>query len=178
MQPQDRVPRPDSTESVSHLQTPVPVSQSTQKSPPIGRLLRGLLGVLCLYLVATNIQSLNRIAIFEAVGTAAGFITFYVILQSLILRFPERIKPWVGAIRMAILPAALVFVLGNGAVMLGAFFFFGVSLVLAAVRGDPGCEVMSIPSMLWRRHTQLLCPIFSPLDTLERKIYTRIANQN
>jgi len=41
------------------------------------------------------------------------------------------------------------------------------------MRADPGCEVMAIASLLFRKHTELACLIFSPLDTLERKLRSK-----
>ena len=61
-------------------------------------------------------------------------------------------------------------IFGRGKGQLAAFTFFGVSLVVAGVRASPGCEVMAIPSLLFRKHTELACLIFSPLDRLERKL--------
>jgi hypothetical protein len=43
-------------------------------------------------------------------------------------------------------------------------------LVVAGVRAAPGCEVMAIPNLLFRKHTELACLFFSPLDNLERKL--------
>jgi len=61
-------------------------------------------------------------------------------------------------------------IFGRGKGQLAAVTFFGVSLVVAGVRAAAGCEVMAIPSLLFRKHTELACLIFSPLDGLERKL--------
>jgi hypothetical protein len=47
--------------------------------------------------------------------------------------------------------------------------FLGISLVVAGLRAAPGCEVMAIPGLLFGKHTEPACLIFSPLDRLERK---------
>ena len=41
------------------------------------------------------------------------------------------------------------------------------------VRAAPGCEVMAIPGLLFGKHTELACLIFSPLDRLERKLRSK-----
>jgi hypothetical protein len=41
---------------------------------------------------------------------------------------------------------------------------------LAGVCAVPGCELMAISSVLFRGHTELACPSFSPLDKLEREL--------
>jgi hypothetical protein len=65
-------------------------------------------------------------------------------------------------------PGSLIFGHGEGA--LAAVTFLAISLVIAGVRAVPGCEVMAIPGLLFGKHTELACLIFSPLDTLERKL--------
>lgn len=70
------------------------------------------------------------------------------------------------------MPAILVYVwlpLGDVAVMI----FIGVSLVLASLRADAGCEVMSIPGLLLRRKTHLACILFTPIDWVEQKLIAR-----
>jgi len=45
--------------------------------------------------------------------------------------------------------------------------YIGVSLLLQAIRSEGGCEVVSIPGILFRRPTHLACIVFSALDWLE-----------
>jgi hypothetical protein len=59
---------------------------------------------------------------------------------------------------------------GQGEGALAVITFLGISLVVAGVRAAAGCEVMAIPSLLFRKHSELACLIFSPLDSLERKL--------
>lgn len=53
---------------------------------------------------------------------------------------------------------------------MGAVVFVGVSLLLTAIVGDPGCEVMSIPGLFLRKRTHLARIAFTPLDWVEEKI--------
>jgi hypothetical protein len=47
--------------------------------------------------------------------------------------------------------------------------FYAASMLLAAIRGYPGCEVLAVPNWLLRRDDQVGCVIFSPVDQLERR---------
>lgn len=49
-----------------------------------------------------------------------------------------------------------------------ALVFYGASLVLAAVRGYAGCEVLAVSNWLLRRDDQVGCALFAPIDHLER----------
>lgn len=64
-------------------------------------------------------------------------------------------------------------ILRRGVGDLAAVTFLGISLVVAGVRAAPGCELMAIPGLLFGKHTELACPIFSPLDWLERKLRSK-----
>ncbi len=50
-----------------------------------------------------------------------------------------------------------------------ALIFYGASMVLAALRGYAGCEVLAVSNWLLRRDDQVGCLIFSPIDSLERR---------
>lgn len=51
-----------------------------------------------------------------------------------------------------------------------ALIFYGASMLLAAVRGYAGCEVMAISNWLLGREDQVGCVIFSPIDFVERSV--------
>jgi hypothetical protein len=52
--------------------------------------------------------------------------------------------------------------------------FLGSSMLLAATRGDGGCESLAISNWLLRRDDQVGCLVFGPLDRLEA--HRRTAN--
>ncbi|MGH9917735.1 MAG: hypothetical protein ACRD6W_02515 [Nitrososphaerales archaeon] len=47
--------------------------------------------------------------------------------------------------------------------------FYGVTLLTAAWRGQPGCEATVISNWILRRDDQIGCPVFSPIDHAERR---------
>ena len=49
-----------------------------------------------------------------------------------------------------------------------ALVFYGASMLLAAVRGYGGCEVLAVSNWLLRRDDQVGCLVLSPIDHLER----------
>jgi len=49
----------------------------------------------------------------------------------------------------------------------GALLFYGTSMILAAVRGYAGCEVLAISNWLLRRDDQAGCLLFAPIDRLD-----------
>jgi hypothetical protein len=144
--------------------------QQPRQAPPVGRVIRVLFGlVLMVYVVPVYFQVPIRLAV-GAWLLVLGLISVYSLIH--IVAF----GPCLGAVVANGLLIALYVaggsglpILGHGKGQLAAVTFFGVSLVVAGVRAAPGCEVMAIPSLLFRKHTELACLIFSPLDRLERK---------
>ncbi len=49
-----------------------------------------------------------------------------------------------------------------------ALIFYGASMLLAAVRGYAGCEVLAVSNWLLRRDDQVGCVVFAPVDLVER----------
>ncbi len=98
-----------------------------------------------------------------------GLIVFYAVVHLLISKFLPNINPWVGAL-IAVAPVLLVFFVGSQEVRHGVIFFLGVSLLLTGIRGDGGCEVMTIPGMILGKRTHLVCIVLSPLDWVEEKL--------
>ena len=137
----------------------------------VGRILRLLLGVFFVtevwpvYLAVSVEGSMIR------AGWAVGLLLFYIILHFFIIKYTPRINRTVGAF-LAFGPFLAVFFIGyGGPAATGALTFLAITLVIAAIRADPGCEVMSIPAMLTGKHTHLTCLLFSPIDWCERQFH-------
>lgn len=142
-----------------------------------GRMARFLFGT---FLLLWAVPYLLRAPIplgFPSLGVAIGLAVFYALFHLMVFRFFPGINRWWGAIVangfLALMlvvgqPGGLVF--GRGEGVLGTAVFIGLSLVLAAWRADPGCEMMSIPALLLRQHTHLVCILFSPIDWVEAKL--------
>ncbi|MBV9229851.1 MAG: hypothetical protein JOZ18_11100 [Chloroflexi bacterium] len=54
-----------------------------------------------------------------------------------------------------------------------ALLFYGLSMLLAALRGYGGCEVLAISNWLLKCDDQVGCLVFSPIDSAERKMSRR-----
>ncbi len=150
--------------------------QQPRNAPPMGRALRILLGlVLILYTVPVYFQVPMRLAV-EAWLLVLELIGVYSLIHIVVSRRIVAFGPCLGAIvAMGLLVTLYVAggsglpIFGHGKGQLAAVTFLGISLVVAGVRAAPGCELMAIPGVLFGKHTELACLIFSPLDRLERK---------
>jgi hypothetical protein len=55
----------------------------------------------------------------------------------------------------------------------GAALFYGATLLVAAWRGQPGCEGTVVSNVILGRDDQLGCPVFSPIDEAEARLKAR-----
>lgn len=150
------------------------MAQGTQ-TRPAGRVGRLLVGALLLLWAGSAGAPWAVYA--PAIGIALGLLAFYVLVHAWLRRRPGTINPWLGALLangvgivvfLAGLPGGPIFGQGEGA--LGVLLYAGASLLVAAWRADPGCEVMSLPAAMVGGHTELACLVFSPLDFVEARL--------
>lgn len=144
-------------------------TDNVERARPIGRLLRLLFGALVLFSVVPYYFIVPTDVIVLTILVALGLVVFYVLLDVVINKVFPTMHPVIGAI-LANTPILLMWLLGRDAIQLGALSFLGISLLLTGLRADKGCEVMSIPGLIFNRHTHLACFFFSPIDWLEKKI--------
>lgn len=55
--------------------------------------------------------------------------------------------------------------------------FFGVSMLIAALRGYAGCEVLAIPNKITGRRDQIGCVLYTQIDAAEARSKARRAAQ-
>jgi len=149
-----------------------------RKAPPIGRVFRILMGLALIVYVTPIFFRVPLRFIGEVVLLMLGLISLYTLLDIVVSRC--IVGSFVGAVVAAGLLVALYLagihgslIFGHGEGALAVITFLGISLVVAGVCAAPGCEVMAIPGLLFRKHTELTCFIFSPFDSLERKLRSK-----
>jgi len=135
---------------------------------PVSRLLRLALGLAMIAMVVPPLQRASWQGRLEVAAVIAGLIVLYMAVHLLVTRYFGWLHPWLGAV-IAVTPAFLVFLLG-GVFAAGAVLFIGLSLMLIAALGHPGCEVLAFPALILGRRTHLACVLFSPIDWAEGKI--------
>ena len=151
-----------------------------RKAPPLGRALRILIGLALIAYVRPVFFRVPLRFTVEVLLLMLGLIGLYSALHIVVSRRIVAFGSSLGAVVAAGLLVVLYvigvhgsLIFGHGEGALAVITFLGISLVAAGVRAAPGCEVMAIPSLLFRKHTELACLIFSPLDSLERKLRSK-----
>jgi hypothetical protein len=80
-----------------------------------------------------------------------------------------------GPLGVALNLAVIVALASNAYTGGGAALFYGTTLLIAAWRGQPGCEATVISNLILRRDDQIGCPTFSPIDEAEARLAARRA---
>lgn len=156
----------------------------TPKERPTGRLRRiGIIGtaarvVLGLVLVGSVIwgEGSSRFVPASWVLGLLGFPAILLVWQWMrARRTPARFQatgPWGFALNIAIFLALYLtpfYARPLAFTSDAALLFYGSSMLLAAVRGYAGCEVLAISNWLLRRDDQVGCVVFAPIDHLENR---------
>jgi hypothetical protein len=74
--------------------------------------------------------------------------------------------------------AVIVALLANPYTAGSAALFYGVNLIAAAWRAQPGCETTVISNWILRRDDQIGCPTFSPIDGAEARRDSRTTSRH
>lgn len=160
------------------------VPDKRARALPVGRTLRLLIGVALMANVIPVYWQVSAQFLFGTALLVLGLLAVCSLIHVLVSRRLLGVNSWLGAtLAMALLVAVYVagctgWLLLRGEGQVAAVTFLAGSLLVAAVRGDGGCEVMSIPSALFGGHSQLPCVVFSPIDWLEQKLRRRLSNSD
>jgi hypothetical protein len=155
--------------------------RQSRRAPPAGRVLRVLLGLaLIAYVTPVYFRVPTRVAT-GSLLLILGLIGIYslidiVVARRIIIAFSPRAATVTVHGLLVVLYVAGAFrlpIVGHGTGQLAAVAFLGISLVVAGVRGVPGCELMAIPGVFFRKGIELSCLVFSPLDRLERRLRSK-----
>lgn len=149
------------------MTAPGETPSSARHAPPVSRGLRALTGAWLLFVVAINLIPLHWETALTIIGLFLGLLAYYIIVHRLVARHPFILR---ARLVVALAPLSMFFLLQQTGVQLGILVFYGLSLFVQGVRGDRGCEVMTLPSILIRERSYMPCLLFSPLDRLEERV--------
>jgi len=135
----------------------------------IGRTLRLMLGVLFGWMTYNvmrfedSADNLQIVAIFAAVTAVYG------LLHVIISRYSTDLHRWFGAI-VVVVPTILLFAFGGAFGQVASVAYVGLSFLVQAFRGDGGCEVLAVPSIVLGHRTHLMGILFAPIDWVEKQL--------
>ena len=138
-----------------------------------GRYTRVGLGLLGLVYIAAQVSQarLSGALIGQIAGGALLSTTLYIVLfWQLCERMLAHVHPWLRTVLFWIPPAfiPLLFLIPWGWGF-GVLLYLSVSLIVAALSSYGGCEMVAFPSLLFRRHCTVYCPL-NAIDLVEQTL--------
>jgi hypothetical protein len=115
---------------------------------------------------------------FEPEDAVIGLIALPAVLVSLGLlarRYAHGPIQVTGPRGTALNLAVIVALIANPYTGGGATIFYGVTMLIAAGRGQAGCEATVISNLVLSRIDQIGCPTFAPIDEVEAHLRRRAA---
>jgi uncharacterized protein DUF6410 len=133
-----------------------------------GRYTRFVLGLLGLVYIGTSVVQMGPSA--TLLGQIAGGLLLTVVLYIVLFwALGERVPhPW---LRTVIFWLPAVFILLPWGWGFGVLLYWSLACLLTALMAYGGCEVVALPSLLFRRYYTVYCPL-NAIDLVERR-YTQ-----
>jgi hypothetical protein len=143
---------------------------------PVGTALRVLTGVGLFYLaLGAGGPSGWGVEWYDPVIGLVALPAITLLLGLAARRFAGRPVRFTGPVGVAANLVAIVVLVANPYTGGGATLFYGAALLVAAWRGQAGCEVTVLPNVILGRDDQIGCPTFSPVDAAEAQLRRRHA---
>jgi hypothetical protein len=141
---------------------------------PIGTASRALAGLALLYLALSDDGRLSWDLRWYEVVLGVGVLPAVMIGIGLAARrLADGPVRFTGPLSIAVNAALGVALLANDVTAGGAALFLGTTLLVAAWRAQPGCELTVLSNSILRRDDQIGCFVFTPIDELERHLPAR-----
>jgi hypothetical protein len=130
-------------------------------STTFGRWVRLLLGLLFILYAGLRMLSIHeRVAALSVLVSFLSILVVYYVAY-LVLERPllARQHPWLNTLVFVVPALVIVFVpLFPAGLQVGMILYWGVSLLLNAFIGYGGCEVLAIPTLVYKRRYDVYCP--------------------
>jgi hypothetical protein len=109
---------------------------------------------------------------YDVVGGLVALPALTVLLGLAARRYATKSIRFTGPAGHALNCAVIVTLVVNPYTAGATTLFYGTTLLVAAWRGQPGCEITVLSNWLLSRDDQVGCPLFAPVDALEARVGT------
>jgi hypothetical protein len=140
---------------------------------PIGTLSRGLAGLWLLYLAVSDGSRLTWDLRWYEVALGLGVLPAVMLGIGLAARLAGGPVRFTGPLSLAVNAALGVALFATEYTAGGAALFVGTTLLVAAWRAQPGCELTVLSNTILRRDDQIGCFVFTPIDVAEAQLRAR-----
>jgi hypothetical protein len=143
------------------------MAKATRDIGPVGTAARVVIGLGLLYIAGGASLLSWGIEWQDAIIGLVALPALMVALGVVARRFARGPIRFTGPLGIALNCAVVVALIANGYTGGGAMIFYGATLLIAAWRGQAGCEATVVSNWVLGRDDQIGCPTFTPIDELE-----------
>ena len=141
---------------------------------PIGTVSRALAGLALVYLALSDGGRLSWDLRWYEVALGLGVLPAVMLAIGVAAsRFADGPVRFTGPLALAVNAALGVALFANEYAAGGAALFVGTTLLVAAWRAQPGCELTVLSNSILRRDDQIGCLVFTPIDVAEARLTAR-----
>jgi hypothetical protein len=134
---------------------------------PIGTASRIVVGLALLFLSGWSGGLSWEIAWYELALGLIALPAIMLVAGLLAGHFSAAPLRFTGPVAICVNCLVIVVLVANPYTSGGALLFYGVALLVAAWRAQPGCEATVLSNLILGRDDQIGCPTFSPVDAAE-----------
>ena len=145
------------------------MTDAPRRLGPVGRALRVVVGLGLLYLAGGADGLSWSVQWYDPAVGLVALPALTVLLALAAHRYAAAPLRFTGLAGHALNCVVIVALLLNSYSGDGVAWFYAATLLVAAWRGQPGCEVTVLSNWIVRRDDQVGCPLFAPIDAAEAK---------
>jgi hypothetical protein len=145
------------------------MSNSKRRIGPAGTALRVIVALALVYLAGAADGLPWSVAWYDPALGLVALPALTILLALAARRYARGPLRFTGPAGHAVNCLVIVALVVNPYTGAAAALFYAATLLVAAWRGHPGCEVTVLSNWLLRRDDQIGCPLFAPIDAAEAR---------
>jgi hypothetical protein len=149
------------------------MSNTKRRIGPAGTALRVIVAAALVYLAGTADGLPWSVAWYDPALGLVALPALTILLGLAARRYARRPVRFTGPAGHVVNCLVIVALVVNPYTGAAAALFYAATLLVAASRGQPGCEVTVVSNWLLRRDDQVGCPLFAPIDAAEARRQSR-----
>jgi hypothetical protein len=143
--------------------------RTSREIGPIGTAARIVTALALLYIVGGSTIASWNIDLHDALIGLVALPALMLAVGLAARRYADGPIHFTGPLGIALNLMVIVALIANDATAPGATLFYGATMLIAAWRGQAGCEGTVISNWVLGRDDQIGCPTFTPIDEVEAR---------
>jgi hypothetical protein len=151
------------------------MARKSREIGPVGTAARIATALALLYIVGGSTIASWSSDLHDAVIGLLALPALMIGLGLIARRYAEGPIRFAGPLGIGLNLAVIFALIANDVTGPGATLFYGATMLIAAWRGQAGCEATVVSNLVLGRYDQIGCPTFAPIDEVEAHLGRRAA---